>query len=285
MKRNILIYIAAALALVLSPSCDRTHEYEPKAYATLYKTSFSVPENCGELKIPVLLCNSDGSDVQVSVAIKPGVAVENVDFEMTSPAILNFSGDVDSLDIVIAVTNFAGDFTGAKDFSIEISSLTEGVLNGNFLKAGVTIEDLDHPLAPIIGTWTGEAKEEFTGSSVTMSYVFAADPEDFTKLLLTTADPVIGIEVKDLKADAELAADGTGRIVVKNEQPLGVDLNAGPGMYCGFNATTFDGASDYSDIVMVLDADGILTVPNGYGILDDEYIYGAYIGGFTLTKE
>ena len=118
-----------------------------------------------------------------------------------------------------------------------------------------------------------------------MSYVFAADPEDFTKLLLTTADPVIGIEVKDLKADAELAADGTGRIVVKNEQPLGVDLNAGPGMYCGFNATTFDGASDYSDIVMVLDADGILTVPNGYGILDDEYIYGAYIGGFTLTKE
>ena len=285
MKRNILIFVAVALALVMSASCDRSHEYEPKTFATLYSTSFSVPENCGELKVPVLLYNGTGSDVQVSVTVKPGEAEENVDYELMSPAILTFSGDTDSLDIVIAITDFSGEFTGGKDFSIEIASLTEGVQNGHYTKASVTIDDLDHPLSSFIGTWSGSTKEEFTGSPVQLSYIISAHKTDFTKLLITTTDPMLGVEVKELKADAVLEEDGTGMITIANEQPIGMDLNVGPGIYMGVDAPTFDAATAYSDIVMLLNSDGTMTVPNGYGIFDDQYIYGCYIGGFTLTKQ
>ena len=123
MKRNILFFIAAVSALLLSVSCDRKYEYQELAYATLYKTSYSIAENIGQLKVPVLLNNAPGSDVQVSVKIIPGTAEKDTDYKLISPAggVLTFSGDTDSLDVVIDITSFEGEFTGGKDFTIEIA--------------------------------------------------------------------------------------------------------------------------------------------------------------------
>jgi len=95
---------------------------------------------------------------------------------------------------------------------------------------------------------------------------------------------VPGLKVK-LEATATLNDDGTGKIVIPNGQSMGMDLNVGPGVYMGVDAPSYGAANDYSDIVMILNADGTMTVPNGYGVFDDQYIYGYYMGGYTLTKQ
>ena len=158
MKRNIILFVAAAVTLLLAASCNRKVEYQYEKYATLYHSSFSVAENSGELRIPVLVNNTKGADVQVSVKIAEGTAEEGVDYEVVSPAngILSFSGDTDSLDVVInLLTPALGEFTGAKNFTVSIASATEGVGVGLISSANVLIDDIDHPLAAFIGKWTG----------------------------------------------------------------------------------------------------------------------------------
>lgn len=278
--------VAVASALVLS-SCNRKVDYESKAFVTLYKKSVAVAENVGQVKIPVMLYNASG-DVQVSVTLTEGTAVEGTDYELVSPAngVLTFTSDVDSLDIVIDIVSYEGEFTGGKEFTVQVAPLTEGVSvpNGNMTTAKVSITDLDHPLAPFLGTWSGTTKEEFSGASVTMTYNIAAHPEDYDKVIVNTSDFIIGVDV-ELGATAVLNPNGTGVLTIPTGQPIGMDLNVGPGVYMGVNTTTFTGASGYADIVMNLNADGTMTVPNGYGVFDDQYIYGCYIGGFTLTKQ
>lgn len=290
MKRNIILFVAAAVTLLLAASCNRKVEYQYEKYATLYHSSFSVAENAGELRIPVLVNNTKGADVQVSVKVTEGKALEGVDYDVVSPAngILSFSGETDSLDVVVKIfDSFLGEFTGAKDFSVSIASATDGVIVGQLDNATVTINDLDHPMSSFIGYWSGTTTEEFSGSSITMTYDIIADPnkpDEYNRLILTTVDPyVLGIEVK-LEGIATLNEDGTGEIVIPNNQPLGMNLNVGPGLYVGVDATSWANASSYSDIYMNLNADGTMTLVNGYGVLDDQYIYGFYQGGCTLTK-
>ena len=190
MKRNILFFIAAVSALLLSVSCDRKYEYQELAYATLYKTSYSIAENIGQLKVPVLLNNAPGSDVQVSVNIIPGTAEKDTDYKLISPAggVLTFSGDTDSLDVVIDITSFEGEFTGGKDFTIEIAALTDGVLNGKHTLAKVAIADLDHPLSPFEGEWQGTvyfASNPPQPLDVTLNLTIDSEDDTYTKMYLT----------------------------------------------------------------------------------------------------
>ena len=291
MKRNILMYVTFASAFLLAISCNRKLDYSFDSYVTLFNTSYAVNETVGELKVPVLLNNPNGSEVQVSVKLNEGKAEEGVDYELISPAngILTFSGETDSLDIVISIKSFEGEFTGSKDFTIVLASLSENTAMGAFSQANVNINDLDHPMAAFIGSWSGSTTEEFSGSSVTMMFDIDTDPdkpEEFDRLIITAYDPKVvpGLKVK-LEATATLNDDGTGKIVIPNGQSMGMDLNVGPGVYMGVDAPSYGAANNYSDIVMILNADGTMTVPNGYGVFDDQYIYGYYMGGYTLTKQ
>lgn len=290
MKRNILTYVAFASVLILSVACNRKVEYVYDTYVTMYNTSYTINENVGQLKVPVILRNASGSEVQVSVKLNEGKALEGVDYELIEPAsgILTFSGETDSLAVVIGITEFKGEFTGSKNFTIDITSLSENIYMGSYSRADVNINDLDHPMAPVLGSWSGTTTEELYGSAINMIFEIASDPnkpEEFDKLLITTYDPFVlsGLKV-NLEATATLNEDGTGEIVIPSDQPLGMDLNAGPGVYKGVDAAEYGSASYYSDIVMALNADGTLTAINGYGVFDNQYIYGFYMGGYTLTK-
>lgn len=290
MKRNIIIMAVAAITL-LAASCSRKCEYSFETYATLYKTSYIINEDAGEVKVPVILMNSNGSEVQISVAATEGKAIEGTDFEVISPAsgILTFTSESDTLEVVVKISDaFMGDFTGTKDFSLQIASITDGVTVGNVNKASISINDLDHPLGSFVGVWSGTTSEQFSGASMSMSYEIATNPDDVTKLNLTTSDPILagyGISTLfTLEADAVINTDGTGQIVIGGGQPVGIDQN-GPCVYIGLDTPTFTEASGYGEITFNLGVDGKISVPNGIGLFDDMYIYGTYVGGFTLTKE
>ena len=287
MKRNIILFVAAAVTLLLAASCNRKVDYQYEKYATLYHSSFTVAENAGELRIPVLVKNTKGADVQVSVKIAEGSAVEGVDYEVVSPAngILSFSGDTDSLDVVInLLTPALGEFTGAKNFNVSVASATEGVGVGLISNANVIIDDIDHPLAAWIGSWTGEL-EGFFGNwpKGATTFTVSADPEGdpFSDLIVSGGINPYFVAAAGANPDFSAKVDGN-QLIIYAEQPCGYsDV-----VLLGFDAADPDAASAYDHARFQLQEDGTLVVLTAYGAYTPSGggFYEIYLGGAVFTK-
>ena len=287
MKRNIILFVAAAVTLLLAASCNRKVDYQYEKYATLYHSSFTVAENAGELRIPVLVKNTKGADVQVSVKIAEGTAVEGVDYEVVSPAngILSFSGDTDSLDVVInLLTPALGEFTGAKNFNVSVASATEGVGVGLISNANVTIDDIDHPLAAWIGSWTGEL-EGFFGNwpKGATTFTVSADPEGdpFSDLIVSGGINPYFVAAAGANPDFSAKVDGN-QLIIYAEQPCGYsDV-----VLLGFDAADPNAASAYDHARFQLQEDGTLVVLTAYGAYTPSGggFYEIYLGGAVFTK-
>ena len=129
MKRIFNIISVAALVL-FAAYCDRKVEFQHESFASFRAVNFNVNEDGGSVVIPVMMINPTGTDTQISVAVTSDSAVEGTDFEVVTPAngILNFPAGTDSLAVEIAISkDFIGEFTGPKEFSLKIASVTEGV--------------------------------------------------------------------------------------------------------------------------------------------------------------
>ena len=287
MKRNIILFVAAAVTLLLAASCNRKVDYQYEKYATLYHSSFTVAENAGELRIPVLVKNTKGADVQVSVKIAEGTAVEGVDYEVVSPAngILSFSGDTDSLDVVInLLTPALGEFTGAKNFNVSVASATEGVGVGLISNANVIIDDIDHPLAAWIGSWTGEL-EGFFGNwpKGATTFTVSADPEGdpFSDLIVSGGINPYFVAAAGANPDFSAKVDGN-QLIIYAEQPCGYsDV-----VLLGFDAADPNAASAYDHARFQLQEDGTLVVLTAYGAYTPSGggFYEIYLGGAVFTK-
>ena len=287
MKRNIILFVAAAVTLLLAASCNRKVDYQYEKYATLYHSSFTVAENAGELRIPVLVKNTKGADVQVSVKIAEGSAVEGVDYEVVSPAngILSFSGDTDSLDVVInLLTPALGEFTGAKNFNVSVASATEGVGVGLISNANVIIDDIDHPLAAWIGSWTGEL-EGFFGNwpKGATTFTVSADPEGdpFSDLIVSGGINPYLVAAAGANPDFSAKVDGN-QLIIYAEQPCGYsDV-----VLLGFDAADPNAASSYDHARFQLQEDGTLVVLTAYGAYTPSGggFYEIYLGGAVFTK-
>ena len=287
MKRNIILFVAAAVTLLLAASCNRKVDYQFEKYATLYHSSFTVAENAGELRIPVLVKNTKGADVQVSVKIAEGTAVEGVDYEVVSPAngVLSFSGDTDSLDVVInLLTPALGEFTGAKNFNVSVASATEGVGVGLISNANVTIDDIDHPLAAFIGSWTGNMVGMFgnwPGGPSTITVTADPNGDPFTDLIFDGGiNPYF---VAAIGANPSFSAKVNGNAVtVLSEQPMGYsDV-----VLLGFDHADPNAAASYDHARFELQEDGTLVQLNAFGAYTPSGggFYEIYLGGAVFTK-
>lgn len=287
MKRN-LIYFVAAVCTLLAASCGRKIEYQFDSYATMYSSTYTVAETIGEFNLPVLVMNPTGAEVQLSVKVTEGTAVEGVDYEVISPAngLLTFSGETDSLNVVIKINAFEGEFTGTKQFEVAIASATEGFTLGTYTTSKVTIDDLDHPLNAYIGQWKG----------VIAGY-FGNWPADGETIINISADPD-GDPFKELLVDGGinpyfLAAIGANpsfeATVDGNYLIIGVDQPCGYSdcVTLGFNAADPSAADSYSDIYFEMKADGTLELLTAYGPYTPSGggFYEIYLGGAVFTKQ
>lgn len=276
--------------LVLAASCNRKFEYEPMTYATLYQTSYSVYETVGEVRVPVLLNNSNGSEVQVSVKLNAGKAVEGVDYELISPAsgILTFSGETDSLDVVIGITSFEGEFTGAKDFSLEISSLTAGVTVANVNTiARFKINDLDHPLSALFGDWSGSIPDYFNQAYVPITVTISEDPEDKTYkgLKIQNLDPYFHSATAPLLSCYVDNLENPTTITVPAGQYLGHVEGYPNGILSGYDDSL---SKEGFDVVISINEDGTLTITNAFMAAFEDgsgYAYSLYLPGAVLSKK
>ena len=282
--------IAAAMALVLSASCNRNLEFQHETFATFDAVTFSVDETAGRVSVPVSIYNPTGSEIQVTVKAVDGKGVSGVDYDIVSPAsgILTFSGDVTSQNIEVEITDFSGEFTGSKDFSIEIASATAGVTVGNLNTARFTIKDLDHPLAAFIGDWTGAPLVDyFYGDQYTLNLTIIANDDDptFSSVYVQNIDPYFASAGFNSNngCNTFLAVANAERTQLKLEsgQPIGYKTC----QLLGFDGPDLDTAGTTQYMLFDLNADGTLTIPNAFGVYNaGEGWYSAYLGGLTLSK-
>lgn len=292
MKRYIYL-TAAILGLVFASSCGRKIEFEHIPFATLQTEVYSFNEDVGEITIPVTIYNPMNSDMQLTVKVTDGKAKEGVDFDVVSPVsgVLTCSAGEVAQDIVISITDFPGILTGSKDFSIEISSATQGFQVGNCNVAKLTIMDLDHPLKDFIGVWTGST-QGYSGYNYTWDITVEGDDNDpdYSTLIVSNLCPYTSIyggltpenEFNIFKATSN---DDKTQMIVENGQYIG-SLDGEALTLAGIDAPTLEEAQYYSDIVFYLSSDKkTLTVPNGYGPLGSQSFWEVYPGGIVFEKK
>lgn len=283
--------IAAATVLVLSASCERKIEFQHETFATFDAVTFSVDETVGRVSVPVSIYNPTGSEVQVTVKAVDGKAVSGVDYEIVSPAsgLLTFSGTTTSQTVEVEITDFSGEFTGSKDFTIEIASATAGVGVGNLNTARFTIKDLDHPLAAFIGDWTGgPLVDYFYGDQYTLTLTIVANDNDptFSSVYVQNIDPYFasaGYNANNgFNTFLATANEDRTQLILESGQPIGYS----DCVVFGFDGPDLSSASTAGYMVFDLNEDGTLTIPNAYGVYTPGGggWYSAYLGGVTLTK-
>ncbi len=191
--------ILAALALLLTVSCSRKVEFQHETFVTFDDVTFSVNEGVGTVSIPVSLYNPNGQEVQVTVTSLDGEgekgALEGTDYDIISPAsgILTFAGGENTLYIEVDLKHNKA-LTGTKTFSVQINSATDGISVGGFNVATVKILDDEHPLASMIGEWSGTLSGATGTNYETTFNIDAVDDDDtFTQLKLDSGiDPMFG---------------------------------------------------------------------------------------------
>ena len=285
--KKIFNILAASVLVLMATSCDRKVEFEHETFATFNTVTYNVDENAETLTVPVSIYNPTGKDTQIAVSVVPGTASEGTDFEIVSPAngILTFSGETTTLNIEIAISSdFVGEFTGGKDFRLQLTSATDGVSVGNYGTALINILDIDHPLAGLFGEWSGTLTfADSAGSQLpTVLKISGAENDDtYTKLVISGLEAAYAQYALPLEAIYDSA---TKTVIIPAGQV---------GMYVSSSYEfLFIGLDDnWSNIINATfqydDVKKTLTQTSVYGIIDNlsGQLYSAYYPGAVFTKK
>ncbi len=157
--------LAASITAVLA-SCNKNEPAEfsdSNAFVAFNAASFNIDEDSADtLRIPVTLASVKGLEERVSYTVKDSSAVQGTNFELVdNTATLSFDKDHRTAYIEI-IPHADGLYTGDLIFFISLNA-SENVDLGAASECLVKINDIDHPLTPILGTWTLSAESYFNG--------------------------------------------------------------------------------------------------------------------------
>ena len=185
--RNTLKYIGLALvaaaALISCDSNDPSKFDDKDAFVAFDKTSVSLAENYSEggaiCKIPVTLASVKGLQESIKFeVVSPDTkgAKEGVNFEvLTSTGVLSFDAENRTRYIEIK-TIYDGVYTGDLKFTINLIG-TDSVPAGSEGSCTVTINDIDHPLSFMLGSYTMTA-EKYKSGPITWTMEILKDADD-----------------------------------------------------------------------------------------------------------
>jgi len=182
MKRALFIS-AALLALV---ACNRHAEYTSIPFVYFPSPTISVYEDAGEVEIPVkatadvafalTFATEDGVKTDPATGLVVPNGQKGVDYDIVDneAAIIRFNVGENTKSIKVRITDFPGELTGNKDFTIKMTGSGNEVSRGGFSYCKVTIIDNDHPLKELFGEYTATDAD---GNAWTMT--FAEDPANY----------------------------------------------------------------------------------------------------------
>lgn len=202
--KKITIYISFLAGIVLFFSSCELNDFptfdDENAFVAFSSESMMVTEDAGTLEIPVRLTSLSGLSSAVSFDFIDSTAVKGRDYNLKGGAsVLNFEGTDAVQNIEVDIVNHVGVFTGDLKFGVRITS--PGDVNaGSVDTMWVTIADIDHPLAFILGEFDATATSYFNGKEV-WTVTLAKDATDVNKVWITNlvsggssaASPVYGM--------------------------------------------------------------------------------------------
>ena len=181
--------VLAALAAVALASCNNDQpEFNDKdAFVSFTDTKASVDENKATLEIPVQLSSLKGKEGTVDFEItadKTAPAVEGTNYTVANASrTLTFTKESNVQNIKLNIVDLAGTFTGDLRLNIKLKN-AQGVNLGAESSFDVTIVDLDHPLAFMLGTFSASGPSQFNGAE-TWTVNIAKDDKDVNKVWIT----------------------------------------------------------------------------------------------------
>ena len=152
-KPLVLLTLVAGLS-----SCNNVAEFETESFVSFSGKAYSVKEDAGEIKIPVILTASSPMTTTVAYQITGGDAIENKHFTMPNrTGVITVSTDPAQSDsIVVCPIDSTGIFTKNKTIQFTLQTVNaEGVFLGNTSTCQITIIDVDAGLNLLVGHWAG----------------------------------------------------------------------------------------------------------------------------------
>lgn len=287
MMKNIYLFISAIALLLVS--CDRKVEFKHETFATLSTVRYTVREDAGEFTIPVTIYNPTGDEVQLIVKTDDETAVQDVDYEIVTPAngVLTFSGDESQKDVVIKL-NHNKAFQKSKTFYLSIAATDENFVIGNLNTATCVIKDAEHPLDMFIGEWKGTALSVFDGTSYPLTVNVSEDESDetYTKLKVDGLEPMQLSSVTPLSGVVN--AEKT-QLTISGGQQIGY-LDAYSSFFTFYPFAIAGENLNIGEVLTITLKDGALSLDSVYGCLftytdGKEYVWDAYQISKPLTKK
>lgn len=189
---NKITFGLVALATMAFSSCsnDLPEFNDADAFVALRATTASFVENGEGTEIDVLLTSLNGLEGSVDFEIVPdsvAPANEGVDFTIENASkTLTFTKDAPTQSIKIKpIDNDV--YTGDKRFTINLVN-AKGVNLGANKSITVTVEDDEHPLAFMLGTYAAKGSSLFNGD-IEWTVKIAKDDTDAAKVWISNMVP------------------------------------------------------------------------------------------------
>lgn len=202
MKKSALILAIPTVVLFMATSCQGLNEYpvfdDANAFVSFNSVALTCSETDGTINIPVTLSSVAGISATVHYEVVDGTAKAGTDYIVTNQdrTLVFGNGDQRFQTIPIEIVNRPGNYTGNLSFTVQFSDLG-GVNDGDANTCTVTIEDADHPLTYMFGSfdavsgsdaWTLEVDgDEADGTVVWITDLFNLQDETMTESLLFSA--------------------------------------------------------------------------------------------------
>jgi len=178
--------ILAGAALAVIASCSKMNPrpvFDPAdSFAAFNKTSLSATEKAGKVQIPVTISSLEPiqTTVTYSVDTEKSTAVAGTHFNLVDPsAVLSFNGTDRTAYIELEIIPIEGVFTGDKVVVIKLEN-ANGIKLGAESVCNFTINDLDHPLSDILGSYTVNGSATITfekdATDVTLIHIYDIFP-------------------------------------------------------------------------------------------------------------
>lgn len=280
MKRVYSIISCVALLASLA-ACDHSAKYQTAPFTRLSATSYSIKEDGGVLRIPVSVFNNDGQSTNVTFKVENINAKEGENYTV-EPAngVLTFEGNGTQY-VAFNIIDNPGEYTGNVSLTMELTSATNDVEVCAMTKARITIEDNDHPLADILGTYTVNCYGYNIGD-VEYTMHLVPDPDDITIVWCDAIMPIYanytaygdGSVFATVSEDHKVLTFAVGQSVKSFDIGYGIQQIVG----CYYDGGYY--IDDENDIVFTRQDDGTFTTDSGICCID-EYVWPSQ-GGFIL---
>lgn len=189
MKISKILYGFLALAGITLASCENEYPKfdDSEAFVAFTSATTSVGEAGKTVEIPVLLTSLSGIETEVSYTIdtENSTAVEGTHFTVEGEKKLKFTKDAPTQKIVLNVID-NDSFDG--DVHVSINLVAGNVKLGASKTCKVTIEDDEHPLLLILGTFTAKGESYFNGETE-WTMTISKDADDLSKVWISNLVP------------------------------------------------------------------------------------------------